>query len=71
MNSDSDWGKIIVKNFLSPIEVANFFNISRPTVYRLIEKRQIPFYKIGGNIRFKKKDIINYLEKFHFESMTR
>lgn len=71
MNTDSDWEKIIVKNFLSPIEAASFFNISRPTIYRLIEKRQIPFYKIGGNIRLKKKDIINYLENFHFESLTR
>jgi excisionase family DNA binding protein len=49
--------------------MANLLNISRPSVYRLIEKRQIPFYKIGGNLRFKKEDIINYLEMSHFEAM--
>lgn len=71
MNIESDWDKLIIKNFLSAYEVASFFNISRPTIYKLIEKRCIPFYKIGGNIRIKKKDIINYLEKSHFEAITK
>jgi excisionase family DNA binding protein len=69
MNSNSNWDKIIDKKFLKPNEMANLLNISRPSVYRLIEKRQIPFYKIGGNLRFKKEDIINYLEMSHFEAM--
>lgn len=71
MNHGSNWDEIINKKFLNPNEMANLFNISKSSVYRLIEKRHIPFYKIGGNLRLKKEDIIQYLEKSHFESMIK
>jgi excisionase family DNA binding protein len=48
---------------LSTDEMAIFFNISKTSVYRLISKRIIPFYKIGGMIRIKKSDILEYLDK--------
>lgn len=51
------------KVFLKPEELATFLNVSRPTVYRLIERRLIPFYKIGGSLRFKMQDILDYVEK--------
>jgi len=50
------------KSFLRPEELASILSISRPTVYRLIEKRQIPFYKIGGSLRFKIEDVMAYLD---------
>jgi excisionase family DNA binding protein len=53
----------IDKCFLSPQELAVFLNISVKTVYRLIEKRLIPFYKIGGSLRFRKEDVEEYLTK--------
>lgn len=71
MTTDSNWDEIIDKKFLKPNEMASLLSTSRLSIYRLIQKRQIPFYKIGGNLRLKKEDIINYLEKSHFESMTK
>jgi excisionase family DNA binding protein len=50
------------KQFLSVSELSTFLNISKITVYRLVETRKIVFYKIGGSIRFNKKDVLDYLE---------
>lgn len=54
---------LIKKPFLTPDELAKFLNISRSSIYRLIENRMIAFYKIGGSLRFRKEDIEGYLEK--------
>ena len=48
---------------LSTDELAKFFNVSKTTVYRLIATRKIPFYKVGGVVRFSEEDISNYLEE--------
>lgn len=42
--------------------MAAFLAISKATVYRLVGKRQLPFHKIGGVLRFKKADIEKYFE---------
>jgi len=47
---------------LSIKDLAKFFNISKATAYRIVEGRKIPFYKIGGVLRFAEKDILKYLE---------
>jgi len=70
MNHDSNWENLINKNFLKPDELASFLNISRLSLYRLTNKRKIPFYKVGRNLRFKREDIINYLKRSHFKSMV-
>jgi excisionase family DNA binding protein len=51
-----------IKGFFTPGELAEFMAISKPTIYRLVGRRQIPFHKIGGVLRFKKYDIARYLE---------
>lgn len=58
-----------IKNtkLLSPSDLAKILNISRPSVYRLIEGRTIPFYKVGGSLRFSEKDVIKYLEENRVE----
>jgi len=52
---------------ITPIELANSLHISRTSVYRLIDQRKIPFYKIKGSIRFKQDDVMNYLENNRIE----
>jgi excisionase family DNA binding protein len=43
-------------------EVAQVLKISVTGVRRLQQGRQLPFVKVGGSIRFLKRDIISYLE---------
>jgi len=46
---------------ITPEQLGNILKISQSTVYRLVNKRAIPFYKIRGSLRFKFEDVINYL----------
>ncbi|MCX6154105.1 MAG: helix-turn-helix domain-containing protein [Candidatus Kapabacteria bacterium] len=56
-------------NLITPAELASQLSISMATVYRLIETRKIPFYKIGGSLRFKQDDVEKYIELNRKESI--
>jgi len=46
-----------LRAFFTPEDLAGYLAISKATVYRLVSKRELPFHKIGGVLRFKKDDI--------------
>ena len=50
-------------------EVATLLNISEPGVRRLMDKRLVPFFKIGGCIRFEKSDVLSYLQDNRVEAI--
>jgi excisionase family DNA binding protein len=54
---------------VKPEELAAYFSISKRTVYRLVEKRQIPFCKIRGRIRFKPEDVKTFLGSTRIEAI--
>lgn len=66
MNNGSNLNKLI-----SVEDLMEIFKISKSSVYRLIDNRKIPFYKIGGSLRFKEDDILFYLEKSKFEPIIK
>ena len=49
--------------FLTIDDLSHLFSISKTSVYRLISQRKLPFYKIGGLVRFKKNEVLEYVEK--------
>jgi excisionase family DNA binding protein len=44
-------------------QVADYLNVDKFTVYRLIAARDLPAFKVGNQWRFKKKLIENWLER--------
>ena len=56
-----------ILTLLTPKDLAVFLNVSNTTVYRIIESRKISFFKINGSIRFKQKDIEDYINNNRFE----
>jgi len=54
---------------LTIAEVAGLLKISIPTVRRLQQRRLIPFFKVGGSVRFNRSDIVFYLEKKRVETI--
>ena len=57
-------GFCVVKPDLITIkEVADFLQIAEKTVYRLAAEGKIPAFKVGGSWRFKRKEIVDWLEK--------
>jgi excisionase family DNA binding protein len=53
--------KLNTNKLITPAELAEILSLSKQSVYRLTENGELPFYKIGGSLRFKAKDINNYL----------
>ena len=48
---------------LTVIEVARLFKVSKMTVYNLVKSGKLPAIKIGKPFRFKREDILKYLEE--------
>lgn len=48
---------------LTIAEAAGFLSISKSGVRRLQHGRHIPFFKVGGSIRFARRDLASYLAR--------
>lgn len=44
-------------------EAISYLKIAKPTMYSLTQKREIPFYKKGKRIYFRKEDLDNWINK--------
>lgn len=44
-------------------EIAELFQTSTSTIYRWVHKREIPFVKLGGKLRFSQDKIQEYIKK--------
>jgi excisionase family DNA binding protein len=43
------------KSYLTVEDVAQRFGVNTITIYRLVQKKKLPAFKIGGQWRFEKK----------------
>lgn len=55
------------KDFLTIDELSKYLGIKRSTLYQKVERREIPFYRFGRMIRFKRTDIELWIEGFRNE----
>lgn len=60
-----------VNKFITPKELASYLSVSEVTVRRLIDGRQIAFYKIRGSIRLKIGDVDKYITSIRIEPITK
>jgi excisionase family DNA binding protein len=44
-------------------QVAEYLNVDKFTVYRLLNDKELPAFKVGNQWRFKRKLIENWLKK--------
>ena len=51
-----------MKEFLNIKELSDYLNMRKSTLYSMVESKDIPFFRFGRLIRFKKKDIDIWLE---------
>jgi len=56
-----------LKEFLTVDDLSQYLGIKRSSLYYMVEKREIPFYKIGRLVRFKKADIDAWICGLKFE----
>ncbi len=62
MNNSSITGDLI-----TPKELSKLLKKSPASIYRLVDSKLFPFYKIGGSLRFSKDDINEYLNQSRVE----
>lgn len=48
---------------LTPDETAAFLRVSRSTLYRLVARRVLRFYRISGVLRFAKSDVETFIAR--------
>ena len=52
-------------------ELGAILKISPATVYRLVDRRQVPFYRLPHKLRFRKRDVEAYLAGTRVDAMVR
>jgi len=60
-------GSSTTQKLMTTDELAELLRMSKTSIYRFIEKRTIPFYKIGWKILFDQKDVDAYIAKNRIE----
>lgn len=55
---------------LTPDDLVARLQVSKTTVYRLVEARQIPFFRVAGSLRFAHRDVQQYLLKNRVASIN-
>lgn len=43
-------------------ELAKYLNVTERTIYNLLERGELPGFKVGANWRFRKEDIDEWIE---------
>ena len=50
------------QSLLTPEAVCKWLGIRRSTLYAWVRLRKIPYHKVGSLIRFRRSDILKWLE---------
>lgn len=45
-------------------QLMEFLGLSRTKIWELVNKEQLPAFKIGGDYRYRRSEVIEWLEKF-------
>jgi excisionase family DNA binding protein len=61
----------VVQNepFLTLVEVANYLHVSRATLYRMVDRRELRCYRVGRGLRFRQEDIRELIKKGETKSL--
>jgi excisionase family DNA binding protein len=53
----------VPEQLLTVEQVAEYLNVDKITIYRLLADKQLPAFKVGNQWRFKRKLLENWLKK--------
>jgi len=56
-----------IEKLITPDELAKMLAVSKTTIYRIIERRKMPFCKISGSIRFTREDVSLFIAENRVE----
>lgn len=50
----------VTKITMTPLEVARMLGVSRATIYTMVRREEIPFFRVRGKILFNKEVIMKW-----------
>jgi excisionase family DNA binding protein len=63
--------EVQANRFITPKELASLLRLSEKSIYRLVERRLLPFYRISGSLRFDHEDIEAFIKQGKVEPLGR
>jgi len=51
------------EKLLNVDDLAQYLNVSKRTVHRLLKSSELPTYKIGGQLRFSQEEVADWLKR--------
>lgn len=54
---------------LSLREVAALLGVAPVTIYRLVQKRSVPFYRLTRSLRFSRSDVLRWMAQRRRDSL--
>lgn len=71
MTTDSKVFLGSIQTFLNVSELAALLRVSKTSIYRLVERRLIPFHRLPRGLRFNRQDIETFLLNTHVDSVDK
>ncbi len=71
MNTDSNVLLSGQQMLLNVSELADLLRLSKTSIYRIVERRLIPFHRLPRGLRFDKQDISTFLLKRRVDSVDK
>lgn len=68
-SEESEKGRVVDDRLLRVRQVAVLLNVSNTAVYRLVERREIPFYRFTRKLRFRTSDVEEFLRSTRVEQI--
>ncbi len=55
--------RVVEETYYTLPEIADKLKVSRRTVYRWVQGKELPAYKLGGEFRITERDLERFLEE--------
>ena len=61
---DIDTASSLDTELMTTRDVMAFLNFSRTKVWELVQHEQLPGFKLGGDYRYRRSEVIQWLERY-------
>jgi len=63
-DTDSTWDD----ELLTTRELMSFLNLSRTKIWEYVQREELPAFKIGGDYRYRRSEVLEWLERFRVDN---
>lgn len=61
---DIDTASSLDNELMTTRDVMAFLNFSRTKIWELVQHEQLPAFKLGGDYRYRRSELIQWLERY-------